>query len=97
MDRLTLSCFMEIDSAGRVLRHRLAETVIRSKYRLVYEDITRLLQGDAAMQKKYAQIVPMLKELETLCGVLNARRVKRGSIDFDSRRQTYGWMRPAGP
>ncbi|MEL7604046.1 MAG: VacB/RNase II family 3'-5' exoribonuclease, partial [Bacillota bacterium] len=83
VDRLTLSCFMEIDSAGRVLRHRLAETVIRSKYRLVYEDITRLLQGDAAMQKKYAEIVPMLKELETLCGVLNARRVKRGSIDFD--------------
>ncbi len=83
VDRLTLSCFMEIDSAGRVLRHRLAETVIRSKYRLVYEDITRLLQGDAAMQAKYAEIVPMLKELETLCGVLNARRVKRGSIDFD--------------
>ncbi len=83
VDRLTLSCFMEIDSAGRVLRHRLAETVIRSKYRLVYEDITRLLQGDAAMLKKYAEIVPMLKELETLCGVLNEKRIKRGSIDFD--------------
>jgi len=83
VDRLTLSCFMEIDSAGRVLRHRLAETVIRSKYRLVYEDVTKLLQGDAALQRKYAEIVPMLRELETLCGVLNARRVKRGSIDFD--------------
>ena len=83
VDRLTLSCFMEIDGAGKVLRHRLAETVIRSKYRLVYEDITKLLQGDAAQQKKYAELVPTLRELETLCGILNARRVKRGSIDFD--------------
>lgn len=83
VDRLTLSCFMEIDGAGRVLRHRLAETVIRSKYRLIYEDITKLLQGDATQQKKYAEIVPMLRELETLCGVLNTRRAKRGSIDFD--------------
>ena len=83
VDRLTLSCFMEIDAGGRVLRHRLAETVIRSKHRLVYEDITKLLQGDAALQKKYADILPMLRDLEALCGMLNARRVKRGSIDFD--------------
>ncbi len=83
VDRLTLSCFMEIDAGGRVLRHRLAETVIRSKHRLVYEDITKLLHGDEALQKKYADILPMLRDLEALCGVLNARRVKRGSIDFD--------------
>ncbi len=83
VDRLTLSCFMEVDNSGRVLRHRLSETVIRSQYRLVYDDVTKLLQGDAALREKYAPIVPTLQDLAALCEKLNARRVKRGSIDFD--------------
>ncbi len=82
-DRLTLSCFMEIDSAGKVVRHRLAETLICTRYRLIYDDVTQLLEGDAAIRRKYADIVPMLTMLAELANVLNARRVKRGSIDFD--------------
>ncbi len=82
-DRLTLSCFMEIDAGGKVVCHRIAKTIIRSKHRLVYDDVTKLLQGDEEQGKRYAGIAPMLRDLETLAGLLNARRVKRGSIDFD--------------
>ncbi len=82
-DRLTLSCFMEIDQTGKVLSHRIAETMICSRHRLVYDDVTKLLQGDEEQLKRYDDIAPMLKDLETLAGVLNAKRVKRGSIDFD--------------
>lgn len=82
-DRLALSCFMEIDANARVLRHRLAETLIRSKYRLVYEDVSALLAGDEALKQKYAELVPALTELELLAGLLKAKRHKRGSIDFD--------------
>lgn len=81
--RLTLSCFMEVDSVGRVLRHRLSETIICSKYRMVYEDVTKMLCGNEALRQQYAELLPVLEELRTLCECLNARRVKRGSIDFD--------------
>jgi len=82
-ERLTLSCFMEIDSAGKVVSYRLSETVIKSRYRLVYEDVTKLLEGDEEQQNRYADIVPMLKNLEELAAVLRQKRFKRGSIDFD--------------
>ncbi|MDD3920412.1 MAG: ribonuclease R [Eubacteriales bacterium] len=83
VDRLTLSCFMEIDTTGRVVRHKLSQTLIRSRHRLVYEDVTKLLAGDGAMEQKYADASPMLHELERLAAVLQQKRVQRGSIDFD--------------
>ena len=83
VERLTLSCFMEIDQTGRVIRHRLSETAINSSYRLVYDDVTKLLAGDQSLNKKYEALAPTLREMETLCKLLNDRRVKRGSIDFD--------------
>ncbi len=82
-DRLTLSCFMEIDGTGKVVKHRLAETLIRTRHRLIYDDVTQLLEGDEVMRRKYEDIVPMLELLAELANVLNARRIKRGSIDFD--------------
>ena len=36
-EKLTLSCIMELDPAGKVVSHRLAETVIRTRYRMTYE------------------------------------------------------------
>lgn len=83
VDRLTLSCFMEIDKSGKVLRHRLSETVINSKYRLVYEDITKLIEGDKTLREKYAELTPVMDAMHELCKKLNERRMKRGSIDFD--------------
>lgn len=91
VERLTVSCFMEIDAGGKVLRHRLAETSICSKYRLVYDDVTKLLRGDAALIKKYAEILPVMRQLEKLAEALNARRVKRGSIDFDIAEASFSY------
>ncbi|MEG1547360.1 MAG: ribonuclease R [Clostridia bacterium] len=82
-DKLTLSCMMEIDASGKVVRRRIAETVIKTAYRMTYEDVNAMFSGDAALKEKYAEIMPMLAQMRTLMEVLNARRVKRGSIDFD--------------
>jgi ribonuclease R len=82
-DRLTLSCFMEIDQKGNVLSHRLSETVIRSSYRLVYKDVTQLLEGNARLRKKYQAILPMLTDMAELYEILNRRRIRRGSLEFD--------------
>ncbi len=82
-DRLTLSCIMEIDKKGNVVSHRLSETVIRSTYRLVYEDVTALLEGDSALNREYKPIVPLLTYMAELFEILHERRLRRGSLEFD--------------
>lgn len=83
-DRLTLSVFMEIDKNGEVTDHEITESVIRSKERLVYTDISDLLENDDAEQKlRYAAILPDLLQMKELASALQRKRKKRGSLDFD--------------
>jgi len=82
--RLTLSIFMEINEKGKVVDHKIAETVIQSKERLVYDDISDLLENDDAEQKeRYSHIIEDLKNAEELSKILTAKREARGCIDFD--------------
>lgn len=82
-EKLTISCFMEIGKNGKVMAHRFSETVIKTAHRMTYDDVNAIFDGDAVLREKYADIVPMLEEMRTLMELLNAQRVKRGSIDFD--------------
>lgn len=82
--RLTLSCFMEIDKKGKVVNHEIVESIIESKERLVYTDISNLLENDDPEQKeRYKEIYQELKLAEELCHILNNKREERGTIDFD--------------
>ncbi|MFA5524384.1 MAG: ribonuclease R [Tissierellales bacterium] len=82
--RLTLSVFMEINKNGKVVDHKIQETIIESKERLVYDDISDLLEKDDIKQKeRYAHILKDIKAAEELCRILTRKREERGSIDFD--------------
>ncbi|MDD4075097.1 MAG: ribonuclease R [Eubacteriales bacterium] len=81
--KCTLSCMMEVAPDGRILSHRLAETVIKTAHRMTYKDVNAMFADDAAMQARFADVWPMLEEMRTLAAAFRARRVKRGSIDFD--------------
>ncbi|KGG79553.1 ribonuclease R [Caloranaerobacter azorensis H53214] len=82
--RLTLSVFMEIDKQGRVVDHEIVESIIQSKERLVYTDISNLLENDdEELKKRYSHILEDLKAMEELCNILRKKRENRGSIDFD--------------
>lgn len=84
VDRLALSVFMTIDAHGNVVAHEIAKSVIRSATRMTYEDVTKILvDKDARLCKKYAKLVPQLKRMQELSGILRKRRRMRGSIDFD--------------
>ncbi len=84
VDRLVLSCLMTIDAQGEVIAHRLVEGVIRSAARMTYTEVAAILTGgDPAAMARHRALVPHFRAMETLCGVLNARRRRRGSIDFD--------------
>lgn len=84
VDRLALSCFMDIDSKGNVIGHKIAETVIRSDKRMTYTDVAKIVEDhDEELSKKYEELVPMLMLMLELSEILKARRHKRGAINFD--------------
>lgn len=83
-DRLTLSVLMEINDKGVVLSHETHESVISSKERLIYTDVSDILEcDDEELKKKYNHILEDLKNMEDLSLMLKDKRKRRGSIDFD--------------
>ncbi|HSM76602.1 MAG TPA: RNB domain-containing ribonuclease, partial [Bryobacteraceae bacterium] len=83
VDRLVLSCVMEIDHHGEVVSYELSEGIIRSVQRMTYTDVNALLEGDPHLRRRYAGLVGNFELMYELAKVLNHKRVKRGSIDFD--------------
>ncbi len=83
VERLVLSCVMEIDHQGEVVGYKLHEGVIRSAERMTYTNVNLILEGDAALRKHYEPLVPGFELMRDLALILNRKRVRRGSIDFD--------------
>jgi ribonuclease R len=84
VDRLVQSCFMEVSRSGEVVRHEFHDGVINSDARMTYTEVNAILtERDPATRKKYAALVPLFERMHDLFVILNARRKRRGSIDFD--------------
>ncbi|MGH9670475.1 MAG: ribonuclease R family protein [Terriglobales bacterium] len=82
-ERLVMSCVMELDHRGDVVGHELHEGVIRSAERMTYTDVNLILEGDAGLRQRYAPLVESCELMKELALVLNRKRARRGSIDFD--------------
>jgi ribonuclease R len=82
-DRLVLSCLMQIDAQGEVLGYEMTEGVIRSARRMTYTQVHKILEGDEATRVEFAEFVPEFERMHELAKVLNRKRDRRGSIDFD--------------
>lgn len=83
-DKLTLSCFMEIDSEGKVVNSDIAETVINSKARMTYTEVSDILEkDDEKLKQTFAAQVDDFIKAEKLARILMKRRQRRGAIDFD--------------
>ncbi len=84
VDRLTMSCTMEIDQQGAVVSHDIFESVIHSTERLIYEDVSDMLE---AIERTDLEHLEYLREdfmqMEILCKILRNKRERRGAIDFD--------------
>ncbi len=83
VDRLALSCFMDIDSKGNIVSHKIAETVVRVTRRMSYTSVQKILDGDEGERKEYEPLVPMFELMQELAAILREKRRKRGGIDFD--------------
>ncbi|MFY9680809.1 MAG: VacB/RNase II family 3'-5' exoribonuclease [Candidatus Sulfotelmatobacter sp.] len=83
VERLVLSCVMRIDSRGEILGYELCEGVIRSTERMTYTAVNAVLEGDPEARKRYAALVTTFELMRDLAMILNRKRQRRGSIDFD--------------
>ncbi len=83
LDRLVLSCVMKIDHRGEILGYELSEGIIRSSERMTYTDVSAVLEGDDGTRKRYSSLVGTFEMMRDLALILNRKRERRGSIDFD--------------
>ncbi|MFE8696581.1 ribonuclease R [Cytobacillus sp. FJAT-53684] len=84
VDRLTLSCEMEITPGGEVVSHEIFQSVIKTTERMTYSDVNKILEDqDEELLKRYEPLVPMFQLMEELAQILRTKRMKRGAIDFD--------------
>jgi ribonuclease R len=84
VDRLVQSCVMEVDRNGSVVRQEFHDGVINTAARMTYTEVNLILtERPAELMGKYWDLVPRFEMMAELFHILNARRKRRGSIDFD--------------
>jgi len=83
VERLVMSCVMEIDHQGEITSYDLHPGVIRSAERMTYTDVNLVLEGDQPLRERYARLAESFELMRELALILNRKRVCRGSIDFD--------------
>jgi ribonuclease R len=83
VDRLVLSCTMEIDHQGEIVGYEVNEGVIRSAERMTYTAVNAVIEKDPAALQEYATQVEHFERMRDLAMILNRKRKRRGSIDFD--------------
>lgn len=91
-ERLTLSCVMEVDTRGNVRQSRICQSVIRSRHRLTYSDVSKMLKGGyEALEREYAGVPDDLREMGALAARMRARREEKGSIDFEIDETAFSY------
>ena len=85
VDRLCMICDMMIDQQGKVISYKFYPSVMESKARMTYKDVSTLLnETSPELTEKYKAIIPHIKNLESVYKILTKQRHARGAIEFAS-------------
>lgn len=85
VDRLTLTCCMDIDKKGEIDNYKIYPSIICSDERMTYKKVNAILAGDAQSQKEYPHLLNLCLNMKVLSGIIRRRRERLGAIDFDTR------------
>ena len=84
VDRLALSCVMDINNTGRVVAHEICESVIHSDHAVTYDDLADILENpDSIHKKQYPEFLTMFENMATLAKILRQKRLQKGAMEFD--------------
>src|SRR6266851_1599144 len=82
-DRLTQTVVLELDARARVRKAEFHDGVIKSRARMTYQQVQRIVDGDAELRRQFAPLVPLFERMDELAKLMRRRRYERGSLDFD--------------
>ena len=88
-DKLTFTVEMDLDKRGKVIKNDFYKSVIKSKYRMTYENVNTILEKNEDLEEyrnlydKYRKIDEMLKNMLELSKIIRSNKKRRGSIDFE--------------
>ncbi len=82
-NRFAFSVFMEIDSKAHVVKSKFHKSVIKSKYRMTYNNVNKILDEDAEMCEKYSEIKDIIVKMNALADKLGYKRQMAGYLDLN--------------
>lgn len=82
VDRLAMSCVMEINGKGYVSDYQIFKSVIRSKKQMNYDDVNSILE-DNVIPSGYEEYVDTLRTMNELSNILRKKMVRHGYIEFN--------------
>lgn len=83
VDRLTQSAIMEINPQGKVIKHTIIQTMIKTTFRMTYDDVNQMLTGNQEVIDQFKPIMESVSYMDELHKILVEMRIKRGALDFD--------------
>lgn len=83
VDRLTMSCEMEIDETGKIVSYDIFQSVINSTARMTYNNVNAILNGDVEITEQYKHVSDKFFLMNELAHVLRKIRNDRGALDFE--------------
>nr|WP_321314855.1 ribonuclease R [uncultured Ligilactobacillus sp.] len=84
VERLAMTCEMEINSEGEVVNHKIFPSIIKSTERMTYIDVNKIVEShDEKTMKRYEELVPMFEDMAELHKILLKMRKRRGAIEFE--------------
>ncbi|MEF9967350.1 MAG: ribonuclease R [Longicatena sp.] len=85
VERLTLTCMMDIDKKGNYMSYKVFPSIIKSHDRMTYTKVNEILAGNMKAQSEYPHLGAMCIDMKVLSNIIRRRREKLGSIDFDTK------------
>lgn len=82
-DKLTFTVEIDFDNNGKIIGNDFYKSVIKSKYRMIYNDVNEIFESNIDLIDKYSGIVPMLHQMLELSHLIREAKKRRGSIDFE--------------
>jgi len=88
VNRLTLTCEMRITAEGEVVGYSFSESVIRSRARLIYEDVADLLEGRTSSIRD-PELQTNIRKMHKLAKILERKRIQRGAVQFSFAEEVF--------
>lgn len=91
-DKLTMSVIFTMDQNARVLKHKICRTVIRSNFRLAYEEAQTILDHlatDTLPLRYPCELETALKKINDLAKILRRERMNNGALDIEQEELQF--------